>query len=68
MKDNEIEDLNTKILDLTDQNRNLHLQAQEAREEAAALNADKGVNMLMNSSMKDKMMGDARFQDLMNKK
>jgi len=27
MKDNEIEDLNTKILDLTDQNRKLHLQA-----------------------------------------
>ena len=67
-KDNEIADLNTKIDDLTDQNRQLHLTAQQAREEAAALNANKGMDMLMNSSMKDKMMDDPRFAELMKGK
>ena len=34
------------------------------KEEEAAKNANKGMDMLMNSSMKDQMMNDPRFKKL----
>mmetsp|Transcript_11441 Transcript_11441/g.19348 ORF Transcript_11441/g.19348 Transcript_11441/m.19348 type:complete len:81 (-) Transcript_11441:87-329(-) len=64
-KDNDIEDLKQKIMDLEGQNRQIHKQMQQVKEEAAAQSANKGMDMLMNSSMKDKMVGDPRFNKLL---
>ena len=37
------------------------------KEDAAKESQNKGMDMLMNSSMKDKMMNDPRFLNLVNK-
>lgn len=67
-KENEIEDLNQKILDLEEQNRKIHASVQAQKEAAAAESANKGIEMLMNSNMKDKMMSDPRFLKMMQNK
>ena len=64
-KDAKIADLQTQIQDLEEQNRALAHSVQATKEQAAAQNANKGMDMLMNSSMKDKMMGDPRFAAMM---
>ena len=66
-RDADIEDLNVQIEDLHNDNRNLHQTISDIKNEQAALNANKGLDMLSKSSMAEKMMMDPRFQNLMNK-
>jgi len=55
-------------MDKEQENRKIHQQMQQVKEEAAAVNANRGMDMLMNSTMKDKLENDPRFQELMKKK
>lgn len=66
-KDHEIADHKQMITDLEMQNRALHKQIQEQKEAEASKNADKGMDLLMNGSMKDKMMSDPRFLAMQKK-
>ena len=47
------------------QNRNLHLNVQEVKQEMAALQGDKGKDLMMNSSAAEKMKDDPRFRAAM---
>lgn len=70
-KDNDIIDLNEKINDLEDENRQLHTQIRNVKEEHANKEANRGMDMLQKSSMAEKLMNDPKFmalQDKLNKK
>ena len=67
-KDTEIDELQQKIADKEGENREIHMKMQKVREECAQLNANKGMDMLMGSSMKQKMLDDPRFQRMVTEK
>lgn len=66
-KDGVIDNLNNTIRDLQDENRDLHNTIIKVREEAAAISQIKGTEMLLQSSMKDKMLNDPRYRKLVEK-
>ena len=66
-KDNEIDDLKRQVEDLESVNRAKHAEIQRTKEEAAALTANRGIDMLMNSKAGAAMANDPRFQSLVNK-
>jgi|APCry1669189369_1035219.scaffolds.fasta_scaffold74591_1 archaellum component FlaC len=66
-KDGVIDNLNNTIKDLQDENRDLHNTIIKVREEAAAISQIKGTEMLLQSSMKDKMLNDPRYRKLVEK-
>lgn len=63
-KDKEIEGLNDDIEDLKNQCRDLHNEIRQVKQEAAQVAGERGNALLMNSSMKDKMLDDPRFRKI----
>lgn len=63
-KDKEIDGLNEDIEDLKGQCRDLHNEIRTVKQEAAQVAGERGNALLMNSSMKDKMLDDPRFRKI----
>jgi len=63
-KDKEIEQLKSDIEDLKDECRNLHNEIRTVKQEAAQVAGQRGNDLLMNSSMKDKMLDNPRFRKI----
>lgn len=67
-KEAEIERLQSNINDLENQNRDLHNEIREVKKEAAQISQIKGQEMLLSSSMKDKLIQDPRFRRIVENK
>ena len=67
-KEAEIERLQSNITDLENQNRDLHNEIREVKKEAAQISQIKGQEMLLSSSMKDKLVQDPRFRRIVENK
>lgn len=63
-KDQDIEDYKERINILEQQNRELHTEIIMVKKEAAEISRWKGENMLLSSTMKDKMLNDPRYRRL----
>ena len=68
VKESEIDRLKAKIEDLENQNRDLHNEIREVKSEAAQISQIKGQEMLLSSSMKDKLLEDPRFRRIVENK
>lgn len=64
---NIIEQRDERIAGLEDQNRQLHIEIIEVKKEAAEISRWKGEEMLLSSTMKDKMLNDPRYRRLVEK-
>ena len=67
-KEGEIERLQENVADLEDQNRDLHNEIRQVKKEAAEISQIKGQEMLLSSSMKDKLLEDPRFRRIVENK
>ena len=63
-KDSDIEDYKERISLFEVQNRELHTEIIMVKKEAAEISRWKGENMLLSSTMKDKMLNDPRYRRL----
>lgn len=63
-KDKEIDKLNGDIEDLKNECRTLHQDIRTVKEEMAQVARQRGDALLMNSSMKDKMLDNPRFRKI----
>ena len=63
-KDKMIEERDQEIADLKEQNMNLQAEIREIKNKAADAAGKRGNDLLLNSSMKDKMMDDPRYRKL----